>query len=131
LLISYDEDLLKLSFTFINLQHTFIEMKFSELKIKQIGQIDINRYRNKFYIASALFILWVSFFDDDNLVERFQNLREISQLKKDKEYYIQKISEDSERLKELKTNNENLEKYAREQFLMKKDNEDIFVIVEE
>ena len=34
-------------------------------------------------------------------------------------------------MKNLKTNNENLEKFAREQYLMKKDNEDIFIIVEE
>jgi cell division protein DivIC len=106
-------------------------MNRSAWKIKLIKFIKIKRFRNKFFIASALFIIWVTFFDDDNLIERLQNLRETRQLKKDKEYYIQKISEDSERLKELKTNKENLEKYAREQFLMKKDNEDVFVIVEE
>jgi len=106
-------------------------MKLSEWKIKLLKFINLKRFRNKFFIATALFILWVSFFDDDNLIERFQYLRESRQLKKDKEYYIKKISDDSERLKELKTNKENLEKYAREQFLMKKDNEDVFVIVEE
>jgi cell division protein DivIC len=106
-------------------------MKFSNWKVKIKAFVDTPRYRNKYFIASAFFILWVTFFDDDNLIERFQNLRQIRELKRDKEYYIQKISEDSERLKELKTNNKNLEKYAREQFLMKKDNEDVFVIVEE
>jgi cell division protein DivIC len=106
-------------------------MKFTEGKIKWLELIDIVKYRNKFMIATAIFILWIAFFDDDNLIERFQNISQIRKLNKDKEYYIQKISEDSERLKELKTNNKNLEKYAREQFLMKKDNEDVFVIVEE
>jgi cell division protein DivIC len=106
-------------------------VKLEEVKIMMMNLVDKNKYRNKFFIASGVFVLWISFFDDDNLIERFQNLREIGQLKKDKEYYIQKISEDSERLRELKTNKENLEKYAREQFLMKKDNEDVFVIVEE
>jgi cell division protein DivIC len=106
-------------------------MKFLELKEKLSERFNKDRYRNKYFIVSALFVIWVCFFDDDNLIERFQNHREIQQLKRDREYYIQKISDDSERLKELKTNNENLEKYAREQFLMKKDNEDVFVIVEE
>jgi cell division protein DivIC len=106
-------------------------MKLSEWKTKVVDLVDRKKFRNKFFIASAIFVLWVTFFDDDNLIERFQNLREIRQLKKDKEYYIEKISQDSERLKELKTNKENLEKYAREQYLMKKDNEDVFVIVEE
>ena len=120
-----------LIFGFINLHPVSEQMKKSDIRKSIIEFLDKKRYRNKFFIASSLFILWVAFFDDDNLIERYQNLRQIQQLKKDKEYYIQKISQDSERLKELKTNDENLEKYAREQFLMKKDNEDVFVIVEE
>jgi cell division protein FtsB len=52
------------------------------------------------------------------------------QLQRDKAYYEKKIKEDTQQLKELKTNRENLEKFAREQYLMKKDNEDIFVFVD-
>jgi cell division protein DivIC len=91
----------------------------------------LDRFRNKYAIASALFIIWVGFFDENNLIERFQNLMELKNLKENKEYYIHKIKEDAERLKELKTNNDNLEKYAREQYLMKRDNEEVFVIVKE
>lgn len=87
--------------------------------------------RNKYFIASGLFILWITFFDDDNLIERIRYMSEISSLKSDKEYFLQKIKEDSQKLKELKTNKKNLEKFAREQYLMHRDNEDIFVIVEE
>ena len=43
---------------------------------------------------------------------------------------MKKIEEDRKRIQELKTNNDNLEKFAREQYLMKKDNEDIFIIVD-
>jgi cell division protein DivIC len=89
------------------------------------------RFRNKYAIAITLFVIWVGFFDENNLIERFQNLVQLSQLKENKEYFIRKIREDAERLKELKTNNENLEKYAREQYLMKRNNEEIFVIVKE
>ena len=56
---------------------------------------------------------------------------EIRQLEDDREYYMEQIQKDSARLSELTTNKENLEKYAREQFLMKKSNEDVFVVVEE
>jgi cell division protein DivIC len=87
--------------------------------------------RNKYAIATLLFSVWVGFFDENNLIERFQNLQERHRLNENKEYYIRKIKEDAQRLKELKTNNENLEKYAREQYLMKKDNEEVFVIVRE
>ena len=56
---------------------------------------------------------------------------EINQLEEDREYYLEQIQKDSARLSELTTNKENLEKYAREQFLMKKPNEDVFVVIEE
>lgn len=56
---------------------------------------------------------------------------EIRQLEDDREYYLEQIQKDSARLSELTTNKENLEKYAREQFLMKKNNEDVFVVIEE
>ncbi len=55
---------------------------------------------------------------------------EIRQLKADREYYMEQIGNDSTRLHELTTDKENLEKYAREQFLMKKKNEDVFVVIE-
>ncbi len=91
----------------------------------------MERLKNKYVIASVLFVVWVAFFDQNNLVERMQNRKELNQLKEDKVYYEEKIKENAARLNELKTNNDNLEKFAREQYLMKKDNEDVFVIVEE
>jgi cell division protein FtsB len=87
--------------------------------------------KNKFVLATIIFTIWIGFLDENNLLERYQNHRQLKQLKADKEYYQQKIKEDSKRLNELKTDNENLEKFAREQYMMKKDNEDVFVIVEE
>jgi cell division protein FtsB len=53
------------------------------------------------------------------------------ELQEEKEFYRQKIREDSTKLHQLKTNEENLEEFAREEYYMKKDNEDIFIIVEE
>ena len=87
--------------------------------------------KNKFILTILIFIIWLLFFDHNNLIDRAKELRHLRQLEKDKSYYIERIDKDSKRLKQLKTNNRNLEKFAREQYLMKKDNEDIFVIVEE
>ena len=70
-------------------------------------------------------------FDQNNLNERRKNTNEFNQLLEEKDYYLKKIEEDRKRIEELKTNNDNLEKFAREQYLMKKDNEDIFLIVSE
>lgn len=77
------------------------------------------------------FIVWVTFFDNNNLVDRLSNLKILNQLNKDQEYYKEKIATDTKRLEELRTDKENLEKFAREQYLMKKKNEDIFIIVED
>lgn len=86
--------------------------------------------KNKFILTILIFIIWLLFFDHNNLIDRAKELRHLRQLEKDKCYYIERIDKDSKRLEQLKTNNKNMEKFAREQYLMKKDNEDIFVIVE-
>jgi cell division protein DivIC len=87
--------------------------------------------RNKFVLTALIFLLWLLLFDQNNLSERRKLTRDYNQLQQEKDYYQKKIEEDKKRINELKTNNENLEKFAREQYLMKKDNEDIFVIVDD
>lgn len=118
-------------FGLINLKSQKEVMKLAKIKNRITGHLNKALFRNKYFIAAGLFVLWITFFDDDNLIERFRYMHEINSLRNDKGYFQQKISEDSERLKELKTNKKNLEKFAREQYLMHRDNEDVFVIVEE
>jgi cell division protein FtsB len=81
-------------------------------------------------LTSLLFVLWLLMFDQNNLNERRKNNRDYHQLIKERDYFQTKIEENRKRIQELKTNNDNLEKFAREQYLMKKDNEDIFIIVD-
>lgn len=70
-------------------------------------------------------------FDQNNLNERRKNNRDYNQLIRERDYFQAKIEENRKRIQELKTNDDNLEKFAREQYLMKKDNEDIFLIVDD
>ncbi|MCG8411547.1 MAG: septum formation inhibitor [Bacteroidales bacterium] len=86
--------------------------------------------KNKFILTILIFIVWLLFFDKNNLLDRAKELNHSRQLKNDKKYYIERIEKDSKRLNQLKTSNKNLEKFAREQYLMKKTNEDIFIVVE-
>lgn len=86
---------------------------------------------NKFVISLLIFFFWLFFFDQHSIWERKENKNKIEALIKEKEYYLSKIEKDKNRIHELKTNRENLEKFAREQYLMKKKNEDIFIIIEE
>lgn len=71
------------------------------------------------------------FLDDHNILFLRQNLNKLKKYRVEKEYYKEKLSVDSQKLKELQTDAKNLEKFAREQFLMKKKDEDIFLIIEE
>lgn len=86
--------------------------------------------KNKYVLTSLVFFLWLFIFDRSNWFDMIGEMRSIHSLENEKEYYQKKITTDNQRLKELKTNDENLEKFAREQYLMKKPNEDIFIVEE-
>lgn len=88
-------------------------------------------FMNKYTLTALIFLVWLTFFDQNNLIEKMQLNHKITVLKKEKAYYENKIKEDNRKIQELLGNKENLEKFAREQYLMKKTNEDIFVIVNE
>jgi len=98
--------------------------------MKSIVQTLIKILKKKYLLASFLFITWLFLFDGNNLIDRASALRTLHQLERDKKYYTEKIKSDSKKLEELKTNNNNLEKFAREQYFMKKKNEDIFIIID-
>lgn len=100
-------------------------------RLKKIWFSILPLLKNKYTLSIILFFAWIFFFDQDNLIDRISNLKQLHQLEKDQIYYLQKINEDSERLEELKSNSANLEKFAREKYLMKKPNEDIFIVVED
>jgi len=86
---------------------------------------------NKYLLVLSVFTVWLVFFDNNNLVTRRRLLKDSRELKSDCEYYRQRIINDSTRLSELMKDAESLEKFAREQYLMKRDNEEIFVIVDQ
>jgi cell division protein FtsB len=87
--------------------------------------------KNKYLLSLTLFSVWIIFFDDNNLIIRSGMIKNVNQLEKDCEYYKNRIITDSIKLNELKSSPEMLEKFAREQYLMKRDNEEIFIFVEE
>ena len=85
--------------------------------------------KNKYLLTLTIFLVWLVFFDNNNLIVRKKLIKEYSQLRSDCDYYRQRIIEDSTHLSELLKDSESLEKFAREQYLMKRDNEEIFIIV--
>jgi cell division protein FtsB len=67
--------------------------------------------------------------DSNNLIARYREIRQLHKLQDDKEYYTRKIETDRKKLRELKTDDDNLEKFAREQYKMKKADEDLFIVL--
>jgi cell division protein FtsB len=86
-------------------------------------------FRNKYILTIIIFVIWLILFDSNNLISRYKELRELNKLKKDREYYSKRIEEDRKKLHELKTDDDNLEKFAREQYRMKKPDEDLYIIM--
>ena len=85
-------------------------------------------FKNKYSFSLIVFFVWVVFFDSNNLYNRINNLKQVHALEKKIIFYNEKIKSDRAQLEELESNPANLEKFARENFLMKKENEDIFII---
>jgi cell division protein DivIC len=97
---------------------------------KDIVRLSIPLLRNRYVITFLAFIIWVGFFDQNNLVERNELSGRIKELEKQKIHYKNEIINNTQRIEELQSNPDNLEKFAREQYLMKKPDEDIFVVIE-
>lgn len=88
-------------------------------------------FRSFYWVAGLCFLIWMLFLDSNDLISRFKLGSKLRTLEKEKQYYQVKIKEVEEDRKELMTNKELLEKFAREKYLMKKETEDIFIIQEE
>ena len=87
--------------------------------------------KNKYALTFLIFLVWIVFFDQNNLVDRARQINRHKELHEEKTFYLDKIRKDSVKLHQLKTDKENLEEFAREEYYMKRENEDIFIIVEE
>lgn len=87
--------------------------------------------KHRYLIISGIFVIWMIFFDQNNMIEQYRLRAQLHDLREEKEYYIREMEKAQKEYDELFTNQESLEKFAREKYLMKKDNEDIFVIVPE
>lgn len=83
------------------------------------------------YWAILVFVLiWMTIFDSNNMIDLYKVRHEINSLEEKKAYYQSEIINLRKTEKELFSNKNNLEKFAREKYMMKKDNEDLFIIVE-
>jgi len=87
--------------------------------------------KNKYILSILVFAVWMVFFDDrDIITTHFRYKKELSNLENSKEYYEGRIAETRIELDKLQSDPVLLEKYAREKYRMKRDNEDLYIVVE-
>ena len=78
------------------------------------------------FIATVLLITFVG---DFKLIKRFEKMSKLHELHESEEYYEKKIEDNKARLEELMSGKEELEKFAREQYYMKEEDEEIFLVI--
>jgi cell division protein FtsB len=86
--------------------------------------------KNKFFIAAAVFVFVILFFDKNDLFTQVDRNRQLRELLESKQYLSDQIAGEQTILDNMRTNPATLEKFAREKYLMKRDNEDLYIIPE-
>jgi len=84
--------------------------------------------RNKFFIATLIFGVWVIFFDQSSLIDWFQVRMNIVRQERQIDYYKDEVQSIDEKLNELSSNKDSLEKFAREQYYFHEMDEDVFIV---
>ncbi|WP_462253682.1 FtsB family cell division protein [Ferruginibacter sp.] len=84
--------------------------------------------KNKYLISGVAFLIWMLFFDKNDLFLQMDRINHSKELTKNEQYQSIQIIETHKELGFLKTSAQTIEKYARENYMMKKDNEDLFII---
>ena len=88
-------------------------------------------FKNFYFVSSLFFIVWLAFVDSNDLFLQIGLSTKKDELINEKRFYEHKIRELKNDKAALKNNPELLEKLARERYLMKKENEDLYIIVNE
>ena len=85
---------------------------------------------NKYWLTVIIFVVVTFFIGDSTIMHRVSYDRQINQLENEIDFYTQEKEKDLEKLKALESDNETLEQFAREEYRMTKDNEELFIIVD-
>lgn len=87
--------------------------------------------KNKYLIVTTAFVVWVGIFDQNNLIQQNRLRTELHSIEKERQFYLDEISQDTKTYQEIMTNLDRYEKMAREKYLVKRENEDVYLIVYE
>lgn len=85
--------------------------------------------KNKYLLTLVGLAVWLTFFDRNDIFTQYSLRQDVVKLEQERDYYLSEIAGNKKNIEELQTNDKSLERFARETYLMKKDNEEVFVIV--
>lgn len=85
--------------------------------------------KNKYLLTLIGLAVWLTFFDKNDIFTQYELIQKCHKLEKDKDYYLSEIESNKTNLEELRTNKNSLETFSREKYLMKRENEDVYVFV--
>ncbi len=86
--------------------------------------------RNKYIMSVLAFLVWILFFDRNDMITQWERKKELQKLETSKAYYEAEIAVTQKELADLERDTRVLEKFAREKFFLKRPNEDVFIITE-
>jgi len=110
-------------FTFVSKLNPDYFMEQEKTKGRKWIRVLINKYT----VLIFIYLVYVTFFDDHNLIKRFKNASEIEKLNTELDIYQKKIKESRDEIYKLQHDTAYLEKYAREKYYMRRPNEDVFI----
>jgi cell division protein FtsB len=85
---------------------------------------------NKYTITLLLFVVWMVFFDSSSVLNRMKYREKLNSLKQEKHFFLEEIKKDSILSQKLLSDSTEIEKFARENYLMKKEKEDVFLVID-
>ena len=85
---------------------------------------------NKYFLTTLAFLVWLLFFDSNNILNRLRVKERLNDLKKEKKHYLDEIKHDSILTQKLLNDTVEQEKFARERYIMKKDKEDVYLVID-
>jgi cell division protein DivIC len=104
-------------------------IKIDKVALKTRGLRFIKRFRNKYLLTFTVFFVYTLFLDDDDLFKLIAQNRKLNRIEADHQLVQEKLKKTKYTLKQLDYDSE-IERYAREQKMFKKDDEDIFIITD-
>lgn len=87
--------------------------------------------KNFYFIFTLFFVIWMVFIDSNDILTQYKLSSKLKELERQKEFYLEKKDKIKADREELMSNNELLEKFARERYLMKRKTEDLYVVIED